>query len=83
MMVVDPKGESYDYTAGYRSTFSEVFYFDPTINAEEAKARHIKPCHINPLDFIPRTSEAVAEIGKVVCRLRVLGLAALLCLLLH
>lgn len=65
MMVVDPKGESYDYTAGYRSTFSEVFYFDPTINAEEAKARHIKPCHINPLDFIPRTSEAVAEIGNM------------------
>ena len=65
VMVVDPKGESYDYTAGYRSTFSEVFYFDPTINAEEAKARHIKPCHINPLDFIPRTSEAVAEIGNM------------------
>lgn len=65
VMVVDPKGESYDYTAGYRSTFSEVFYFDPTINAEEAKARHIKPCHINPLDFIPRTSEAIAEIGNM------------------
>ena len=65
VMVVDPKGESYDYTAGYRSSFSEVFYFDPTITAEEAKARHIKPCHINPLDFIPRTSEAVAEIGNM------------------
>ena len=65
VMVVDPKGESYDYTAGYRSTFSEVFYFDPTISAEEAKARRIKPCHINPLDFIPRTAEAVAEIGNM------------------
>ena len=65
VMIVDPKGESYGYTAGYRSTFSEVFYFDPTITAEEAKARHIKPCHINPLDFIPRTAEAVAEIGNM------------------
>ena len=65
VMIVDPKGESYGYTAGYRSTFSEVFYFDPTITAEEAKERHIKPCHINPLDFIPRTPEAVAEIGNM------------------
>ena len=64
-MIVDPKGESYGYTAGYRSMFSEVFYFDPTITAEEAKERHIKPCHINPLDFIPRTPEAVAEIGNM------------------
>lgn len=65
VMIVDPKGESYGYTAGYRSMFSEVFYFDPTITAEEAKERHIKPCHINPLDFIPRTPEAVAEIGNM------------------
>jgi type IV secretion system protein VirD4 len=65
VMIVDPKGESYGYTAGYRSTFSEVFYFDPTITVEEAKERHIKPCHINPLDFIPRTPEAVAEIGNM------------------
>ena len=65
VMVVDPKGESYDCTAGYRSTFSEVFYFDPTLSAEEAKERHIKPCHFNPLDFIPRNSEAVAEIGNI------------------
>ena len=65
VMVVDPKGESYSYTAGYRSTFSEVFYFDPTLSEEEAKERHIKPCHINPLDFIPRNSEAVAEIGNM------------------
>ena len=65
VMIVDPKGESYGYTAGYRSTFSEVFYFDPTITAEEAKERHIKPCHINPLDFIPRTADAMAEIGNM------------------
>ena len=65
VMIVDPKGESYGYTAGYRSAFSEVFYFDPTITVEEAKERHIKPCHINPLDFIPRTPEAVAEIGNM------------------
>ena len=64
-MIVDPKGESYGYTAGYRSTFSEVFYFDPTMTAEEAKERHIKPCHINPLDFIPRTADAMAEIGNM------------------
>ena len=49
VMIVDPKGESYGYTAGYRSTFSEVFYFDPTMTAEEARERHIKPCHINIL----------------------------------
>ena len=65
VMIVDPKGESYGYTAGYRSTFSGVFYFDPTITAEEAKERHIKPCHINPLDFIPRTADAMAEIGNM------------------
>lgn len=65
VMIVDPKGESYGYTAGYRSTFSEVFYFDPTMTAEEAKERHIKPCHINPLDFIPRTADAMAEIGNM------------------
>ena len=65
VMIVDPKGESYGYTAGYRSTFSEVFYFDPTITAEEAKERHIKLCHINPLDFIPRTADAMAEIGNM------------------
>lgn len=65
VMIIDPKGESYGYTAGYRSTFSEVFYFDPTMTAEEARERHIKPCHINLLDFIPRTSEAVAEIGNM------------------
>ena len=65
VMIVDPKGESYGYTAGYRSTFSEVFYFDPTMTAEEARERHIKLCHINLLDFIPRTSEAVAEIGNM------------------
>lgn len=65
VMVVDPKGESYGYTAGFRSEFSEVFYFDPTISPDEAKERNIKPCHINPLDFIPRTSEAIAEIGNM------------------
>ena len=65
VMVVDPKGESYDYTAGYRSTFSEVFYFDPTLDPKTASEKHIKPCHINPLDFIPRTSEATAEIGNM------------------
>ena len=65
VMVVDPKGESYGYTAGFRSEFSEVFYFDPTISPDEAKERNIKPCHINPLDFIPRSSEAIAEIGNM------------------
>ena len=65
VMVVDPKGESYDYTAGYRSSFSEVFYFDPTLDPKIASEKHIKPCHINPLDFIPRTSEATAEIGNM------------------
>lgn len=58
VIIVDPKGESYEITGGYRSQFSEVFYFNPTDKTGRS-------CHINVLDYIPRTSEAVAAIGNM------------------
>ena len=56
VIVVDPKGESHEITGGFRSTFSEVFYFNPMDS---------KSCHINPLDFIPRDNRAVAKIRNI------------------
>lgn len=58
VIVVDPKGESYEITGGYRSQFSDVFYFNPA-------DRTGKSCHINVLDYIPRTEEATAAIGNM------------------
>lgn len=58
VIFVDPKGESYEITGGYRSHFSNVFYFNTSNPA--------KSCHLNPLDFIPRDKTAAAELGKIV-----------------
>ncbi len=58
MIIVDPKSESYRITAGYRSQFSDVYYFNPTDE---------KSCHINPLDFIPLDSSALTKI-KNICK---------------
>lgn len=56
VIVIDPKGESHEITGGFRSTFSEVFYFNPM---------DAKSCHINPLDFIPRDNKAVSKIRNI------------------
>lgn len=55
-IVIDPKGESYDITGGFRSNFSDVFYFNP-MDANSS--------HINPLDFIPRDNKAVSKIRNI------------------
>lgn len=59
VIIVDPKGESYDITGGFRSSFSNVYYFNPMDYSG-------KSCHINPLDYIPRDRSAVTEIGNMV-----------------
>ena len=56
MIIVDPKGESYRITGGFRSGFSDVYYFNPIDK---------KSCHLNPLDFIPRDSSAVSRIKAI------------------
>lgn len=58
VIFVDPKGESYDLTSGWRSQFSNVYYFNPADSG--------KSCHLNPLDFVPKTKDAATEIGKIV-----------------
>lgn len=60
VLCVDPKGESYEKTAGFRSRFSNVYKFDPT--SEDT-------CHINALDFIPRDVHALSNIEKLVLML--------------
>lgn len=62
VIVVDPKGESYDICGGYRSEFSETYYFNPVDKSGRS-------CRINPLDFIPRTADAVPEITNMVIML--------------
>ena len=58
VIVVDPKGESYDICGGFRSEFSETYYFNPVDKSGRS-------CRINPLDFIPRDEDAVSEITNL------------------
>ncbi len=58
MIIVDPKSESYRITAGFRSLYTDVYYFNPTDD---------KSCHINPLDFIKLDSSALTKI-KNICK---------------
>ena len=56
MIIVDPKGESYRITGGFRSRYTDVYYFNPVDKDS---------CHLNPLDFIPRDSSAVSRIKTI------------------
>ena len=56
MIIVDPKGESYRITGGFRSRYTDVYYFNPVDKDS---------CHLNPLDFIPRDSSAVSRIKAI------------------
>jgi len=56
VFVVDPKGENFKATAGWRSGFSRIFRIDPT-DAESDR--------LNPLDFVPRDGRCVSVTRKL------------------
>lgn len=56
MIIVDPKGESYRITGGFRSRYTDVYYFNPVDKDS---------CHLNPLDFIPRDTSALQRIQSI------------------
>lgn len=58
VIVVDPKGESYDICGGFRSEFSETYYFNPVDKSGRS-------CCINPLDFIPVNADAIPEVSNL------------------
>ena len=52
-IIFDPKGENYQNTAGYRSTFSDVYRIDP--GAPEFS-------HFNPLDFVRNDANLMNDV---------------------
>lgn len=56
IIVVDPKSESYRITGGFRSKYSDVYYFNP-LDKES--------CGINILDYIPLDTSALSKIKNI------------------
>lgn len=57
VIVNDVKGENWEKTAGYRSRFSHVLYWDPT---------DPHSCHYNPLLEIRRGIHEIKDVGNLV-----------------
>lgn len=57
VIVNDPKGELFKITAGYRSTFSDVYYLDPTDLTSTFR--------INVFDFVPHDERGIAAIQGI------------------
>ena len=56
VVVNDPKGELFKATAGYRSTFSDVYYINPLDLCSTFR--------LNFLDWIPRNERAIATLQR-------------------
>lgn len=56
VLVFDPKGENWECTAGYRSKFSDVIYFNPT---------DLRSAHFNPLLEVRKGTSEVKDVQNI------------------
>jgi type IV secretion system protein VirD4 len=60
MIIFDPKGELFQFTAGFRQRFSRVLKFSPISR---------DTCRFNPLEEVELTEQAFADIGLVLANM--------------
>jgi type IV secretion system protein VirD4 len=60
MIIFDPKGELFQFTAGFRKRFSRVLKFSPISH---------DTCRFNPLEEVELTEQAFADIGLVLANM--------------